>query len=88
MERIGMSQEERDWMEWLKRARDKKMTEAAEKMGLSERRVCKLLRQMKKGGEARHIGSRCARFDFRRMAGRTHPAGAGGGGAGPSEAPL
>jgi transposase len=53
MERIAMSQEERDWVEWLKRARDKKMTqrEAAEKMGVSERWVRKLLRRMKKDGD-------------------------------------
>ena len=53
MERIAMSQEERDWLEWLKRARDKKMTqrEAAEKMGVSQRWVRKLLRRMKKDGD-------------------------------------
>ena len=35
MERIGMSQQERDWLEWLKRTRDGVLTEkqAAEKMG-------------------------------------------------------
>jgi hypothetical protein len=34
MERIAMSQEERDWLDWLKRARDGKMTqrEAGERM--------------------------------------------------------
>ena len=48
MERIGMSQEERDRLEWLKRVRDKKMTqrEAAERMGVSQRWVRKLLRRM------------------------------------------
>ena len=53
MERIGMSQEERDWLDWLKRARDKKMTqrEAAEKMGVSQRWVRKLLRRMKQEGD-------------------------------------
>ena len=41
MERIAMSQEERDWLEWLKRAEDGVITqrEAAEKMGVSARRV-------------------------------------------------
>jgi hypothetical protein len=50
MERIAMSQEERDWLDWLRRARDGKMTqrEAAERMGLSERWVRKLLRQIMK----------------------------------------
>jgi DNA-binding Lrp family transcriptional regulator len=53
MERIGMSQQERDWLEWLKRARDKKMTqrEAAERMGVSQRWVCKQLRRMKREGD-------------------------------------
>jgi transposase len=54
MERIAMSQEERDWLEWLKRARDRKMTqrETAERMGVSERWVRKLLRRMKQQGDA------------------------------------
>ena len=53
MERIAMSQQERDWLDWLKRACDHKMTqrEAAEKMGVSERWVRKLLRRMKKDGD-------------------------------------
>lgn len=48
-----MSQEERDWLEWLKRARDGTLTqrEAAEKMAVSERWVRKLLKRMKKGGD-------------------------------------
>ena len=47
-----MSQEERDWLDWLKRARDGKITqrEAAERMEVSERWVRKLLRRMKKQG--------------------------------------
>src|SRR4029077_7891887 len=54
MERIGMSQEERDWLDWMKRARDGKMTqrEGGERMGLSERGVRKLLRRMKTQGDA------------------------------------
>ena len=53
MERIAMSQQERDWLDWLKRSRDKKMTqrEAAEKMGVSERWVRQLLRRMKREGD-------------------------------------
>ena len=53
MERIEMSQEERDWLDWLKRARDKKMTqrEAAERMGVSGRWVGKLLQRMKHEGD-------------------------------------
>jgi transposase len=54
MERIEMSQQERDRLEWLKRARDKKMTqrEAAEKMKVSERWVRKMLKGMKERGDA------------------------------------
>jgi transposase len=54
MERIAMSQEERDWLDWLKSARDGKVTqrEAGERMGVSERWVRKLLRRMRKQGEA------------------------------------
>ena len=54
MERIAMSQEERDCLDWLKRARDKKMTqrEASEKMQVSERWVRKLLQRMKEKGDA------------------------------------
>ena len=54
MERIAMSQEERDKLDWLKRAKDGKMTqrEAAERMGVSERWVRRLVRRMKKEGDA------------------------------------
>jgi hypothetical protein len=53
MERIAMSQEERDRLDWLKRARDKKMTqrEAAENIGTGERWVRKLLLRMKTEGD-------------------------------------
>jgi transposase len=53
MERIEMGQAERDKLEWLKRARDKVISqrEAAEKIGVSERWVRKLLRRMKKQGD-------------------------------------
>ena len=48
-----MSQQERDRLDWLKRARDGKMTqrEAAERMGVSERWVRKLLRRMTQQGD-------------------------------------
>src|ERR1035437_7777227 len=48
MERIAMSQEERNWLEWLKRAKDGVVTQrqAASKMGVSDRWVRKLLRRM------------------------------------------
>ena len=49
-----MSQQERDWLDWLKRARDGKLTqrEASERMGVSERWVRKLLRRMQKQGDS------------------------------------
>lgn len=49
-----MSQQERDWLDWLKRAEDRTMTqrEAAERMGISERWVRKLLLRMKAEGDA------------------------------------
>jgi hypothetical protein len=50
MERIAMSQEERDW---LKRARDGVVTQrqAAEKMGITDRWVRKLLIKMRDEGD-------------------------------------
>src|SRR6266849_5812461 len=53
MERIAMSQEERDKLEWLKRARDKRISQrkAASKIGVSDRWVRKLLKRMKKQGD-------------------------------------
>ena len=53
MERIAMSQEERDKLEWLKRAGDKVISqrEAAEKIGVSGRWVRKLLKRMKQEGD-------------------------------------
>lgn len=53
MERIAMSQEERDELNWLKQASDGKITqrEAAERIGVSERWVRKLLKRMKREGD-------------------------------------
>ena len=53
MERIAMSQEERDKLEWLKRAQDRLVSqrEAARHMGVSERWVRKLLKRMKQQGD-------------------------------------
>ena len=49
MERIAMSQQERDWLDWLKRAGDGQVTQkwAAEKVGVSDRWVLRLLVEMK-----------------------------------------
>jgi hypothetical protein len=54
MERIGMSQQERDWLEWLKRARDGVLTQkqAAEKMGVTDRWVRALLGRLEESGDA------------------------------------
>jgi len=53
MERIVMSQEERDWLDWLKRARDGATTQrqAAERMRVIEHWVRKLLRRMRREGD-------------------------------------
>jgi len=53
MERIEMSEDERDWLDWLKRARDGvvRQRSAAEQMGISDRWIRKLLVQMKKDGD-------------------------------------
>lgn len=54
MERITMSQEERDWLDWLKRTRDGHVTQrmAAEKMGISDRWVRSLLAEMEVKGDS------------------------------------
>jgi hypothetical protein len=52
MERIEMSQEERERLEWLKRAKDGvvRQREAARRMGVTDRWVRKLLKRMKRHG--------------------------------------
>jgi hypothetical protein len=54
MERIAMSQQERDWLDWLKRAQGGTVTQkfAAEKMGITERWVRALLAEMRVRGDA------------------------------------
>src|ERR1022692_3470885 len=54
MERIAMSQEERDDLDWLKRVKEGSLTqrEAALKMGISDRWVRALLQRMSKQGDA------------------------------------
>jgi hypothetical protein len=73
MERIAMSQQERDWLDWLKRARDRKMTqrEAAERMGVSERWVRKLLRRMKREGDRVVVHGLQGRASNRKIAAKT-----------------
>ena len=49
-----MSQQERDWLDWLKRAGEGQVTQrlAAEKMGIGDRWVRSLLVEMKVKGDA------------------------------------
>src|SRR6478672_7042483 len=65
-----MSQEERDWLEWLKRARDGTITQrqAAEKMGVTDRWVRKLLRRMKEEGDRVAVHALRGRPSNRRVA--------------------
>jgi hypothetical protein len=53
MERIAMSQEERDFLEWLKRAQDGVVTQryASEQMGVTDRWIRKLLARMREEGD-------------------------------------
>ena len=53
MERIAMSQQERDELEWLKRAKEGRVSqrEAAERIGVSERWVRTLLKRMGRRGD-------------------------------------
>ena len=73
MERIEMSQEERDKLEWLKRAKDGVITqrEAADKMGVSDRWVRKLLKRMKKRGDAVVVHGLRGRASNRKIATQT-----------------
>src|SRR5258708_18244932 len=73
MERIAMSQEERDWLDWLKRGRDREMTqrEAADRMGVSERWVRKLLGRMKRQGDAVVVHGLRGRASNRKLAAET-----------------
>jgi hypothetical protein len=53
MERIAMTQEERDELHWLKKAKEgnKTQREAARKIGMSDRWVRTLLKRMSKQGD-------------------------------------
>jgi len=73
MERIAMSQEERDDLYWLKRTEEGKMSrrEAAQKMGVSERWVRKLVKRMAKQGDAVVIHGLRGRPSNRKLAEET-----------------
>ena len=73
MERIAMSQEERDQLEWLKRVKSGSMTqrEAAQKMGVSDRWVRILLKRMSKQGDAVVVHGLRGRPSNRKLAAET-----------------
>lgn len=64
-----MSQEERDWLDWLKRAKEGAVTQrfAAEKMGITDRWVRSLLAQMQAKGDAVVIHGLRGRSSNRRI---------------------
>jgi hypothetical protein len=68
-----MSQEERDWLEWLKRARDGVVTQwqAAERMGVSDRWVRKLLVRMETDGDGVVVHGLRGRASNRRIDAQT-----------------
>lgn len=70
-----MNQEERDWLEWLKRAQDGVVTQrqAAAKMGVSDRWVRKLLVRMKTDGDAVVVHGLRGRSSNRRIDEQTRP---------------
>ncbi len=73
MERIAMSQEERDWLDWLKRVRDGVVTQryAAVQMGVTDRWVRKLLGRVDKQGDAAVVHGLRGRASNRRLARRS-----------------
>jgi hypothetical protein len=73
MERIAMSQEERDWLEWLKRAKGGVVTQqqAAAKLGVSDRWVRELLRRMEADGDGVVVHGLRGRSSNRRIDGQT-----------------
>src|ERR1035437_386917 len=76
MERIAMSQEERDDLHWLKRVAAGSMTqgEAAEKMGVTTRWVRKLAKRMKKQGDAVVVHGLRGRTSNRKLSDKTQRA--------------
>ena len=68
-----MSQEERDKLEWLKRAKDGSISqrEAARKMGVSDRWVRTLLKRMKKRGPAVVVHGLRGRVSNRKLSAQT-----------------
>lgn len=73
MERIAMSQEERDDLHWLKRVEAGSMTqrEAAEKMGVTPRWVRKLVKRMNQQGDAVVVHGLRGRASNRKLSEKT-----------------
>jgi transposase len=73
MGRIAMSQDERDDLHWLKRVEAGGMTqrEAAEKMGVTARWVRKLVKRMKKEGDAVVVHGLRGRASNRKLSDKT-----------------
>ena len=73
MERIAMSQSERDDLHWLKRVEAGSMTqrEAAEKMGVTPRWVRQLVKRMKKQGDAVVVHGLRERSSNRKLSDKT-----------------
>src|SRR5574341_1165420 len=69
MERIAMSQEERDWLHWLKQVRKGGMTQrqAAECMKVTDRWVRELVRRYERVGDAVVIHGLRGRASNRRI---------------------
>jgi transposase len=74
MERFEMGQEELDWLNWLKRAKDGVITQrkAAEKMGVTDRWVRELLARMEKQGDGVVIHAMRGKASNRRISEETH----------------
>ena len=70
MDRLAMSQKERDWLQWLKRAKDGVITQrqAAEKMDVTERWVRRLLARMEDEGDQVVVHGLRAQASNRRIA--------------------
>jgi transposase len=73
MERIAMSQRERDELDWLKRVQAGSITqrEAAQKMGVSDRWVRTLVKRMSKQGDAVVVHGLRGRPSNRKLSGET-----------------
>jgi hypothetical protein len=70
MERIAMSQEERDWLHWLKQVRDGELTQrqAAECMNVTDRWVRELVRRYERVGDGVVVHGLRGRTSNRRIA--------------------